>query len=130
MSVIRIDQFMPTMSEIFVLEFELGFGFLGGLFTHFGIDSEKGVIMVFLKNLLPFSNFLLFFLIIIVGAAATAIGLLGIFADLGKSGLFVVGSMWISGLIIPNGGAIAVIGEFLLVGAILLGPVVYDIQNK
>lgn len=121
---------MPAMSEIFVLEFELGFGFLGGLFTHFGIDSEKGVIVVFLKSLLSFSNFLLFLLIILVGAAATAIGILAVFADLGKLGLFVIGSVWISGLIIPNGGPIAVIGEFLLVGAILLGPVVYDIQNK
>ena len=129
MSVVRIDQFMPAMSEIFVLEIELGFGFLGGLFTHVGIDPEKGVIMFFLKSILPSSDFLLFLLVILIGIAATAVGVLGIFADAGKLGLLVVGSVWISGLIIPIGGAVAVVGMFLLVGGILLGPVVYDIQN-
>ena len=130
MSVVSIDQLMPTMSEIFVLEFELGFGFLGGLFTHAGIDPEKGVIMVFLKSILPMNDFLLFLLIILIGMAATAVGFLGIFVDTGKLGLFVVWSAWVSGLIIPLGGAIGVIGVFFLVGAILLGPVAYDIQNK
>jgi len=130
MSVVRIDQFMPAMSEIFVLEIELGFGFLGGLFTNVGIDPEKGVITFFLRSILPSSDFLLFLLVILIGIAATAVGVLGIFADAGKLGLFVVGSVWISGLVIPIGGVVAVVGMFLLVGAILLGPVVYDIQNE
>ena len=121
---------MPTRSEIFVLESVLGFGFLGGFFTHVGLDPEEEIIKGFLKAIIPSNGFFLFLVIILVGVAATAVGILGIFADLGKLGLFVVGSVWTSGLIIPNGGAIAVIGVFLLIGAILLGPVVYDIQNK
>jgi hypothetical protein len=121
---------MPTMSEIFVLEVELGFGFLGGLFMHVGIDPDAGVIMGFLKSILPISDLLLILLIFLIGMAASAVGILGIFADTGKFGLFVVWSAWVSGLIIPIGGATAVVGMFLLVGAILLGPVAYDIQNN
>jgi hypothetical protein len=121
---------MPTRSEIFVLEFVLGFGFLGGFFTNAGLDPEEEVIKGFLKAIIPINGFFLFLVIILVGVASTAIGILAIFADTGKLGLFVIGSVWISGLIIPIGGTIAVIGVFLLIGAILLGPVVYDIQNK
>ena len=121
---------MPTRSEIFVLESVLGFGFLGGFFTHVGLDPEEEVIKGFLKAIIPSNGLALFLVIILVGVAATAIGFLGIFADTGKLGLFVIGTVWISGLIIPNGGTIAVIGVFLLIVAILLGPFVYDIQNK
>jgi hypothetical protein len=121
---------MPTRSEILVLESVLGFGFLGGFFTHVGLDPGEGVIKGLLKAIIPSNAFFLFLVIILISVAATAIGILGIFADAGKLGLFVIGSVWISGLIIPNGGTIAVIGLFLLIGAIFFGPVVYDIQNE
>ena len=121
---------MPTRSEIFVLESVLGFGFFGGFFTHVGLDPGEAVIKGFLRAIIPSSGFFLFLVIILVGVASTAIGILAIFADAGKLGLLVIGSVWISGLIIPIGGTIAIIGVFLLVGAIILGPVVYDIQNK
>ena len=130
MLVIEINQLMPTISETLVLEFELGFGFFGGLFMHFGIDPDNGAIMVFLKSILPVNDFLLILLLILIGIGATAVGILGIFVDTGKFGLFVVWSAWVSGLIIPIGGATAVVGIFLLIGAILLGPVAYDIQNS
>jgi len=74
-------------------------------------------------------GFLLSFVIILVGIAITAIGVLGIYADAGKLGLLVVGCAYISGLIMPSGN-LTVIGAFLLIGAVLLGPVVYDAHNN
>jgi len=77
---------------------------------------------------IPSGGFLLSFVIIMVGMAIAAIGILGIYADAGKLGLLVVGCAYISGLILPSGD-FTIVGAFLLIGAVLLAPVVYDIYN-
>ncbi len=120
---------MVTKSEILVQEFVLFFGFLGGLFTYFGVNQDEQVIRPLLETAIPSDGFLLSFVIILIGIAITIIGVLGIYADAGKLGLLVVGCAYISGLIMPSRD-LTVIGAFLLIGAVLLGPVVYDAHNN
>ena len=119
---------MPARSEIFVLEFFLGFGFLGGLLTHIGVNPEAEVFQNLVKVTIPGNGFLLFLVVIMVGIAITAIGILGTYADLGKMGFLIVVSAWASGLIILVGDVFTFFGAFFLIGAILLAPVIYEIR--
>lgn len=117
---------MPRKSEIFVQEFVLGFGFLGGLFTWVGVDPEEEVIRALLKIAFPNNDFMVSLIIFLFILATTATGILGTYGMAGKLGLIVVGFAWVSGFIISIGDIATVIGTFLLIGVLVLGPVVYD----
>lgn len=117
---------MPTKSEIFVREFVLGFGFLGGLFTWVGVDPEEEVIRALLKIVFPNNDFMISLIIFLIIIATTATGILGTYSMAGKLGLIVVVFAWISGFIIAIGGTATVIGTLLLVGVMFFGPVVCD----
>jgi hypothetical protein len=121
---------MPTKSEVFVQEFVLGFGFLGGLFTWVGVDPEEEVIRALLRVAIPENDFLVSLLILLIVIAATAMGILGTYSMAGKLGLIVVGLAWISGFIIAIGGTATIIGAFLFFGVLILGPVVCDYSKS
>jgi hypothetical protein len=120
---------MPTKSEVFVQEFVLGFGFLGGLFTYVGVDPEEELIRALLKIAID-NPVLLSVVMLLIALATTAAGIFGTYSAAGKLGLLVVGVAWVSGFIISIGGNFTVFGAFLLIGTFLLGPVVYDYCHR
>ena len=121
---------MPKKSEIFVQEFILGFGFLGGLFTWVGVDPEEEVIRAFLRVVFPNNEFMVSLLIFLIVIITTTTGILGVYGLAGKLGLIIVGLAWISGFIIAIGGTATVIGAFLIIGLVLVGPVVCDYSKS
>jgi hypothetical protein len=42
----------------------------------------------------------------------------------GKWGLLAVGLAWISGFILPMGGSLSIVGAFLLIAAVIIGPAI------
>ena len=87
---------MPTKREVFVQEFVLGFGFLGGLFAWVGIDPEEEIIRVLLRVALPSNELAVSGLIILFAVGSAVASILGTLAMAGKWGLFAVGLAWIS----------------------------------
>jgi len=121
---------MPKKSEIFVQEFVLGFGFLGGLFTWVGVDPEEEVIRALLRVVFPDNEFMVSLIIFLIVIGSTATGILGIYGLAGKLGLIIVGLAWISGFIIAIGGTATSIGAFLIIGLVLIGPVLLDYSES
>ena len=115
---------MTTASEVFLKEFVLTFGFLGGLFAWAGVDPDEMILRSLLAVIYPNNPFMVSLLIIVFVIITTAIGILGTYAMAGKLGLIVVGVAWISGFIIPMGGTATVVGGLLFVGAYIAGPFV------
>jgi hypothetical protein len=121
---------MPTKSEFFVQEFVLGFGFLGGLFAYVGVDPEEEVMRSLLAIAIPNNASLLSLVAILLGIVGTFTGIAGAYAAAGKGGLIVVAVAWIAGVTISAGSTLTTIGAFLLVGALVTGPIVYNYHNS
>ncbi len=121
---------MPKKSAIFVQEFILGFGFLGGLFTWVGAGPEEEVIRALLRVAFPNNEFVVSLLILLIVIITTTTGILGVYGLAGKLGLTIVGLAWISGFIIAIGGTATVIGTFLIIGLVLVGPAVFDYSKS
>ena len=120
---------MPTITEVFLKEFVLTFGFLGGLFAWAGVDHDEMILRSLLVAWYPNNPFMVSLLITAFVIITTVVGILGTYAMAGKLGLIVVGAAWISGFIIPMGGSATIIGGLLFVGAYIAGPFVCD-QNS
>ena len=116
---------MTTKSDIFLQEFVLGFGFLGGLFTWVGVDPQEEVVRALLTVAIPNNESLVSLVIVLFILVSTAVGVLGTWQMAGWLGLFVVGMAWISGLIIAV-NSLTLWGTILLILAAILGPIVCD----
>lgn len=86
---------MASKSDIFVQEFVLGFGFLGGLFTWVGVDPEEELIRGLLRIAIPNNESLVSLAIVLFILVSTAAGILGTLHMAGWLGLFVVGMAWL-----------------------------------
>ena len=117
---------MPTKGEVFVQEFVLGFGFLGGLFTWVGIDPEEEILRALLMAFLPNNELMISFVIFSIGLISTIGSILGTLAMGGKWGLLIVAFAWIAGFIMPIGSSLSVLGAFLLIVTMILGPIVCE----
>ena len=115
---------MPSVSDTFIQEFVLGFGFLGGLFAYIGVDPEEEAIRALLRIVIPNNEFLLTAIVILISIVSTIFGILGTYAAAEYLGLVVVGAAWVSGFIISIGGNYTTIGVILIIGALLVGPMV------
>jgi hypothetical protein len=113
---------MPTKGEIFVQEFVLGFGFLGGLFAWVGIDPEEEIVRGFLRVAFPSNELAVSGLVILFALGSVAASILCTLAMAGKWGLLAAGLAWISGFILPIGGSWSIVGVFLLIAALFIGP--------
>ncbi|MBA7505817.1 hypothetical protein ES706_04494 [subsurface metagenome] len=105
-----------SKEEVFVREFVMGLGFLGGLFLKVGVDPEGEVIKA-LISVLPISPFIAQLLAGLITIALTLTSIYGAYSLGGTLGLFIVGVAFISGLIISSSPEI---GAFLLIFVILL----------
>lgn len=121
---------MVSKSDIFVQECVLSFGFLGGLFTWAGIDPEEEIIKTLLRVAFPNNEPMVMLAIVLFIVGSTVAGVLLTYQMAGKWGLFVVGMAWISGFALPMGESFSVLGTFLLIGALILGPIVCDSHTK
>lgn len=120
---------MTKKSDVFLQEFVLSFGFLGGLFTWVGVDPEEEIIRVLLRVAIPNNEILVSLVIVLIILATTAAGILGTLQMAGWPGLFVVGMAWISGFIITV-NSLTLWGAILLIAAVILGPIVCDNKGK
>ncbi|MCJ7423416.1 hypothetical protein MUP01_04005 [Candidatus Bathyarchaeota archaeon] len=116
---------MATKSDVFLQEFVLSFGFLGGLFTWIGVDPEEEVMKALLRATIPNNEILVSLIIVLIILATTVTGILGTWQMAGPLGLFIVGMAWISGLIIAV-NSLTLWGTILLIAAVILGPIVCD----
>lgn len=115
---------MPTKGQVFVQEFVLGFGFLGGLFAWVGIDPKEEVLRALLRAFFPNDELMISVAIFGIVLVSTVVSILGTLAMGGKFGLLTVAFAWIAGFVMPIGGSLSVLGVLLLIAAIILGPVV------
>jgi hypothetical protein len=116
---------VASKSDIFVQEFVLSFGFLGGLFTWVGVDPQEEVIRALLRVAIPSNEALVSLVIVLFILVSTAVGVLGTLQMAEWWGLFVVGMAWVSGFIILV-DSLTLWGTLLLFGALILGPIVCD----
>jgi hypothetical protein len=112
-------------SDAFVQDCVLGFGFFGGLFTWLGIDPEEEMMKAFLRVAIPNNESLISFVIVLIGLALAATGVLGTLHMAGRWGLLVVGMAWISGFMITV-NSLSLGGAILLIVVLILGPIVCD----
>jgi hypothetical protein len=117
---------MPSKGEVFVQEFVLGFGFLGGLFTWAGVDPEEEIVKGLLRAFLPNNESMVAFVLVLFVLLSTILGIFGTLAMAGKLGLVVVALAWISGFLLPVGGSWTILGLMLLIAAFIAGPIVCD----
>ncbi len=121
---------MSKKGDIFVREFVLGFGFLGGIFTRVGVDPETMILQGLLEVLESFlpppmgsikSPLLILFMVLLtVGPIYGAY-------RLGRGiGLLAVALAWFGGFIIVLGSINAVVGLFFLIAAIFIGGIAVD----
>lgn len=111
---------MSSKSEIFIHEFVVGFGFLGGLFTRVGVDPEtemvKGLLEVaraFYPSIGPMIPWITLLCIILL----TVLPIAGAYKIGGFIGLGAVGSAWAGGFLMVGGSTQTILGfAFLLVG--------------
>lgn len=116
---------MADKSDIFVQEFVLGFGFLGGLFTWVGVDPEEEMIRALLRVAIPNNEFLVSVVIVAFVLASTALGVWGTWTMAGEWGLVAVAMAWISGFIIAI-NSLTLWGALLLIAAAIIGAYVVD----
>jgi len=116
---------VTTKSDIFLQEFVLGFGFLGGLFTWVGVDPEEEVVRALLRVAIPNNEILISLVIVLSILVSTVVGILGTWKMAGLLGLFVVGMAWVSGFIIAV-NSLTLWGTLLLIVVAILGPIVCD----
>ena len=116
---------MASKSDIFVQEFVLGFGFLGGLFTWVGVDPEEAIIRALLNGFFPNNEGMVNMVIVLFVLGSTALGVLGTWHMAGEWGLVVVGMAWASGFIILV-NSLTLWGTLLLFATLILGPIVCD----
>lgn len=117
---------MPRKGEVFVQEFVLGFGFLGGLFTRVGIDPEEEILRALLMAFFPNNELMISFAIFCIGLISTIGSILSALAVGGRLGLLIVALAWIAGFIILMGGSLSVLGALLLIATMILGPIVCE----
>jgi len=117
---------MPTKGQVFVQEFVLGFGFLGGLFAWVGIDPEEEVLRALLRAFFPNNELIISVAIFGIVLVSTAVSILGTLAMGGKLGLLTVAFAWMAGFVMPMGDSLSVLGALLLIAAIILGPIVCE----
>jgi CBS domain containing-hemolysin-like protein len=117
---------MPTKGEVFVQEFVLGFGFLGGLFAWVGSDPEEEDLRALIRAFLTNNELMISAVIFGFVLISTVVSILGTLAMGGKFGLLVVAIAWIAGFTIPMGGSLSILGAILLIVALILGPVAYE----
>lgn len=117
---------MPKKGQVFVQEFVLGFGFLGGLFAWVGIDPEEEILRALLRALLPNNELTISIVIFGIVSTSALVSILGALAMGGKLGLLVVAFAWIAGFLLPMGGSWSILGALLLVTALVLGPIVCE----
>jgi len=115
---------LAKKSEVFINEFIITFGFLGGVFTRVGVDPESilleallQIMAAFIPSLEPFNPLFL----ILITAILTISAILTIWFTAKVPGLIAVLLAWISGFIILGGDTQTIIGLILLILAILLG---------
>ena len=116
---------MPTKGDIFVRECVIGFGFLGGLFAHVGVDPEGEILKAllevvksFLPSLGPVNFLLLFFFTVFF----TILSILKAYGLGGVIGLVAVTFGWIGGFMIFGRSSNEVIlGLIFLIIAIIIG---------
>lgn len=108
---------------MFVQEFVLGFGFLGGLFTQIGVDPEEVAYRALLKVAIPNNDSLVSLAMILIVVAMTLAGIFGTLHMAGWPGLLVVGTAWVSGFIITVNSS-ATVGAILLIAVMIVGPIV------
>jgi len=97
----------PSKGEVFVREFVLGVGFVGGIFTRIGIDPEAGAFKALIAVVIDFAKFvspslasqisLLFWFLSIIIAIFS---LIAIYFCGGIMGLLAVGLAWLAGFFI------------------------------
>jgi hypothetical protein len=120
---------VASKSDIFVQEFVLGFGFLGGLFTWVGVDPEEAVIRTLLNGLFPNNEGTVNMVIVLLILGSTVLGIYGTWQMAGKWGLFVVGMAWVSGLVIAV-SSLTLLGAIFLITALILGSIMCDNYQK
>lgn len=102
-----------SKSEIFVREFVMGMGFLGGLFARTGINPEgeiiKVLVLAFRINPLPF---------VLISALLTLVSLFIAYFLAKELGILAIGVGFISGYLISS---VPEIGAILLIVAVVLG---------
>jgi uncharacterized membrane protein len=116
---------VTTKSDIFLQEFVLSFGFLGGLFTWIGVDPEEEMIRALLRVAIPNNDNLVSLVIFLIVLVTTIMGILGTLQMARPWGLLVVGMAWVSGFIITV-NSLTLWGALFLVVAYVLGPIVCD----
>jgi hypothetical protein len=113
---------VPTKGDLFVQEFVLGFGFLGGLFVWVGIDPEEEIVRGLLRAAFPTNELAVSGLVILFALGSIVASIFGTWKMAGKWGLLAVGLAWISGFILPIGSSWSIVGVFLLIAAVIIGP--------
>ena len=113
---------MPTKGEIFVQEFVLGFGFLGGLFAWVGVDPEEEILKGLLRAFFPNNESMISIVLVLFVLLSVFISILGTLAVGGKLGLLAVALAWISGFTMPLGNSWTVVGAAFLIAALIIGP--------
>jgi hypothetical protein len=112
-------------SDIFIQEFVLGFGFLGGLFAWAGVDPEEEVVKALLRVAIPNNELLVSLVIVLFVLGSTAMGIYGTLQVAGQLGLAVVGMAWVSGFTIGI-SSLSLVGVILLILALVLASIVCD----
>lgn len=94
---------MPSKGDVFVQEFVLGFGFIGGLFTRFNVDPELEVIkalLIVLTSLYPSVEPYIPLILLLISILLTAVSILFTHELGGKLGLLAVALAFIAGFFI------------------------------
>jgi len=117
---------MPTKGQVFVQEFVLGFGFLGGLFSWVGIDPDEEVLRTLLRAFFPNSELMISVVILSVVLISTVLSILGTLSIAGKLGLLVVACAWVAGFTMLMGGSLSLLGALLLIAALIVGPIICE----
>ena len=117
---------MPAKGQVFLQEFVIGFGFLGGLFTWVGIDPEEQVVRALLGAFLSNNELTISIVVICIMLVSTIASILGILSMGGKLGLLCVAFAWMAGFTMPMGSSLSVLGVILLIIAMLFAPIVCE----
>lgn len=96
-------------------------------FAYFG-GMEEEVLRALLNAFSPNNELIISIAIFGIALISTIASILGTLTTGGKMGLLIVAIAWIAGFLMPIGGPSSVIGAFLLIAAVILGPVVADLH--
>lgn len=116
---------MSSREDIFIREFVVGFGFLGGLFTRVGVDPEEEILKALLevaKSFSPSMGPIFPVLLFLFTALLTISSILGAYRLGGIIGLIAVAFAWMGGFIMVGGSSTeSIIGIALLIVAMIIG---------